>query len=378
MAYQAPTITAEPQTTTYSLASLGEPHRSQRIARALLGLFFIVLGLYTVHGFIVSLVWGCVFAISSWPLYARMQRRLTGRVWEMLLPFLFTAAIALIFLVPLTTIGLEAAREAQGVLGWMQTARHDGVPLPSWVGRLPYGRAQVTNWWQENMADPQAVSDLLHSVDAGHSVAMTQRVGTQLAHRGMLFVMSIVTLFFVFKDGNAIIRQSLTASRRVFGKRGESIAQQIIASIHGTLAGLVLVGIAEGILLGIAYVIGGAPQPLLFGVVTAIAAMIPFLAIPTVGLACALILVKGATITAIVVFCFGVVVNFVSDHFIRPYLIGGSTQMPFLWVLLGILGGVETWGLLGLFLGPAALSVVHLLWRTIARERATDPGLDLD
>jgi len=379
MTYRAPTgLSATPQT-TFSTAPLGEPRKFQRIARTLLGVFFILMGLYTVHGFIVALVWGCVFAVACWPLYARAQRRFNG-AWarRALLPLAFTAAIALLFLVPATAIGLEAAREAQNVLHWMQTARHEGVPVPSWVAHLPWGRAQATAWWQNNMSDPQAVSDLFHALDTGHSVAMTQRVGTQVAHRGMLFVFAIVTLFFLFKDGDAIMRQSLVASRRAFGKRGESIAQQIIASIHGTLAGLVLVGIGEGILLGIAYVIAGAPQPLLFGVVTAIAAMIPFLAIPTMAVACALILVKGSTIGAIIVFGFGIVVNFVADHFIRPFLIGGSTELPFLWVLLGILGGVETWGLLGLFLGPAILSVVYLLWRSATRDRGGPQDLEFD
>jgi predicted PurR-regulated permease PerM len=53
----------------------------------------------------------------------------------------------------------------------------------------------------------------------------------------------------------------------------------------------------------------------------------------------------------------------VADHFVRPVLIGGATKLPFLWVLLGILGGVETWGLLGLFLGPAIMAALVLIWR---------------
>ena len=53
----------------------------------------------------------------------------------------------------------------------------------------------------------------------------------------------------------------------------------------------------------------------------------------------------------------------VADHAVRPALIGGTTRLPFLWVLLGILGGVETFGLLGLFLGPAIMAALILLWR---------------
>jgi predicted PurR-regulated permease PerM len=56
-------------------------------------------------------------------------------------------------------------------------------------------------------------------------------------------------------------------------------------------------------------------------------------------------------------------VTFIADHLVRPGLIGGRTKLPFLWVLLGILGGLEVWGLLGLFLGPAIMSGLSLLWR---------------
>ena len=63
---------------------------------------------------------------------------------------------------------------------------------------------------------------------------------------------------------------------------------------------------------------------------------------------------------------------FVADHFVRPVLIGGSTRLPFVWVLLGILGGVETFGLLGLLLGPALLAVLIALWRELAAPEMTD------
>lgn len=55
--------------------------------------------------------------------------------------------------------------------------------------------------------------------------------------------------------------------------------------------------------------------------------------------------------------------NFVIDHFLRPGLIGGTTRLPFVWVLIGIVGGVETIGLLGLFVGPAIMAALVLIWR---------------
>jgi predicted PurR-regulated permease PerM len=69
---------------------------------------------------------------------------------------------------------------------------------------------------------------------------------------------------------------------------------------------------------------------------------------------------------------------FVADHFVRPVLIGGSTRLPFVWVLLGILGGVETFGLLGLLLGPALLAVLIALWRELAAPEITHGDADLE
>lgn len=81
------------------------------------------------------------------------------------------------------------------------------------------------------------------------------------------------------------------------------------------------------------------------------------------GLAALLLLALGSPVAATIIVAIGFAVTFVADHFVRPVLIGGSTRLPCLWVLLGILGGVEAWGLLGLFLGPAIMAALILLWR---------------
>jgi predicted PurR-regulated permease PerM len=101
----------------------------------------------------------------------------------------------------------------------------------------------------------------------------------------------------------------------------------------------------------------------LLGLVTGVLATVPFGA-PLVFVVCALaLLAQSHTTAAIVLLVFGSVVVFVADHFIRPILIGSSTRLPFLWVLLGIFGGLETFGLIGLFLGPAIMSLIVAMWR---------------
>ncbi|WP_198945892.1 AI-2E family transporter [Acetobacter sp. DsW_063] len=345
--------------------------RSQWRAREFLGIAIAAVALYTISGFLTALVWGGVFAIATWPLYQRTRERWPRLANGVTLPLLFTAALALIFLIPLIMVGLEAAKEAQGMLELMQSARSSGIPVPRWAHHLPLGAESVVAWWENNLSNPEDAHEFFSSLDS-RSMAVTKAVGSQVAHRTTLFCFSLLTLFFLYKDGAAAARQCTFASRRLFGRRGEVIARQIVASIHGTVAGLVLVGVGEGLLMGVVYLLAGAPHPALFGVVTAIAAMIPFCAMIAIGLVSVLIFVKGATVAAISVFVIGAVVIFVADHFVRPTLIGGSTQLPFLWVLLGILGGAETWGMLGLFVGPAAMAALHLVWRSWTRERGGD------
>jgi predicted PurR-regulated permease PerM len=120
---------------------------------------------------------------------------------------------------------------------------------------------------------------------------------------------------------------------------------------------------AEGVVLGITYAATGAPHPAILGALTGVLAMIPFGAPVMFGIAALLLLAGGRALAAAVVLGVGFAVVFVADHFVRPVLIGGAARLPFLLVLLAILGGLQTLGLLGLFVGPAIMAAFVSLWR---------------
>ncbi|HVC63056.1 MAG TPA: AI-2E family transporter [Acetobacteraceae bacterium] len=339
------------------------PTPAQRAARAALTMALVLLGLWTLHEFLPALVWAGIFAIALWPLYRRACVRFPPGRHNVLLPSLFTLGVALVFLLPLVLVAVPLGRDAHGVFTWIAQARKNGIPPPYFLPNLPLMGHQATAWWASNLGDPAGASALLQRVGQGDLFAKSREYGSLLLHRIVLFGFTLMTLFFLFRDGRRLIAQMRGASRRLFGPSGERIGEQMVASIHGTVDGLVLVGLGEGVLLGIAYAVAGVPHPSLFGLLTAIAAMIPFGAPLLFGLAALLLLTQGSALAAIAVFGFGLVVSFAADHFIRPVLIGGTTRLPFIWVLLGILGGIGAWGLLGLFVGPALMAALMLLWR---------------
>lgn len=342
--------------------------RGQHVASAALAIGLLLLGLFTLWGFLSALAWAGIFAIALWPVYSRAVARFGIGRHNILLPAAFTLAVALVFVVPLGLVGIELAREAHAAAQWVRNAQENGVEEPGFVHRLPFAQPQIDEWWQQNLVDPDSAKQLVQRTTRGNAVNVGRMVGAQVLRRLTLFVFTLLTLFFLFREGEAMTGQMRRAAARTFGPSGERVGRQIIASVHGTVDGLVLVGIGVGVLLGIVYAVAGVPHATVFGALTAVAAIIPFGA-PLVFTAAALLLVaKGAVGGAAAVFCSGVVVTLAADHLVRPALIGGATKLPFIWVLLGILGGVEAWGLVGLFLGPAIMAALILLWREWSSE----------
>ena len=193
-------------------------------------------------------------------------------------------------------------------------------------------------------------------------------IGGQAARRVTTLLFALLIVFFMFRESDALLRQLHAVGKRLLGPHAQRLGHVAAAAVRGTVDGLLLVGIAEAMLLGIAYAVCGVPHPALLGVLTGVLSAVPF-ASPFVFIgAAAWLLMQSATVAAVGLLAFGSLVVFVADHFARPVLIGGSTRLPFVWVLLGILGGVESFGLLGLFLGPTLLAVLITLWREFAED----------
>lgn len=340
-----------------------EPTPRQKRARLILALALVALGVWIIHDFIASLAWAAVIAIAISPLYAKAESRWPHLRGGMTLPAITTVIIALVVLVPVGLGIFRAAAEAQDIVRWLTVVRETGIPVPHWLFSLPFGRDAAVIWWQQHLATPEATQAELARFNNRALLYHTQIVGKGVIHRSIIFLFTLLALFFLLRDADALVVQLKAAGQRLFGTSGERMGQQVVQSVRGTIDGLVLVGIGEGAVMAVAYLALGVPHPLLLGAATAIAAMIPFGAAVMFGIAAFALVTQDAMTAAILVMAIGFAVVGIADHFIRPALIGGATRLPFLWVLVGILGGVETLGLLGLFVGPATMAVLVMLWR---------------
>jgi predicted PurR-regulated permease PerM len=333
-----------------------------RAAKLCLVLGLLGLGLWIEHEFIPALVWAAILGIATGPLYRRIRARFPRFGRGALLPSLFTLAFAVIIIAPISIGIVEAAREWRDAAQWIASARAHGVPAPVWLAHLPLGADQARAWWQTHLATPDATAGQIAHLNAT-AFARGRTLGMDLLHRAVTFAVTLIALFFVLKEQEALVAQLRVAGDKLLGPTGERVASQVALSVRGTINGLVFVGLGEGAVMTLLYWIAGVPHPLLLGALTAVAAMIPFGAALMFGIAALLLLGQSEVGWAIAIVVGGLIVVGIADHFVRPALIGGATRLPFLWALLSILGGVATLGLLGLFVGPGVMAALILLWR---------------
>jgi len=343
------------------ITALDNSTPAQLRARVALALAIALGALWIGAAFVPAILWAGVVAIAIEPLRRRLLARWPGH--ETLVACLITLAVVLIMVVPLVIAVARAVVEAQSVALWLADARMHGVPVPAWVANLPVGSAQLTAWWNAHLVTAAGASEQFARIDTDLILARSTTLTHSIIRRVVIFAFTIIVLFFLIRDRDTVVRQLERGADRAFGDAGGRVGRQIFASVRGTVDGLVLLGLAQGIIMAVIYAFAGVPHPILTGLLSGLASIVPFGLVAVLAVAVLLLVVQGAVGAAIVVGVLGFVINFVIDHFLRPGLIGGTTRLPFVWVLIGIVGGVETIGLLGLFVGPAVMAALVLIWR---------------
>jgi predicted PurR-regulated permease PerM len=236
---------------------------------------------------------------------------------------------------------------------------------------LPPLRASVQGWpggewlaaqYQRVQADPawvRAQIDALGLSDSFRLRVLVGGVGRNVAKFGL----AVFALFFLYRHGASVLEQFRRVAARWLGEASRGYILAVGVTVRAVVFGIVLTALAQGVLAGLGYWVAGVSAPALWGVITALVSLIPFVGpVVWIGLSLAL-LANGETQAALGLFLWGALVVSWVDNLIRPLVISGPTRIPFLLVFLGVLGGLKAFGLIGLFLGPVLLAVSVAIWR---------------
>ena len=332
-------------------------------ARWLLALLLLA-AVYFFIGFLVPVLAALVIGFASWPLYIRLVEVCRGRTT-------LAAAIAILvvtlgLVIPVVVALSYAVEELRGWVHWLLAANQHGLPAPDWVASLPLGGEWLQLRWNEYLAEPGGLGEMIALIN-GQQLGSISRWVLALSGNALNFLLAmlfmLIALLFIYKDGPRLAAELDVVGERVLPKRWQRFSRVVPATVSATVMGMTLVAIGEGLVLGLAYWIAGVPSHFALGVLTGFMALIPGGAPLAFSLVSLYLLGTGDTAAAIGLFLWGSVELFIVDKTIRPRLVGGPIKLPFLPTFFGLVGGVKTMGLVGLFVGPVLMALLVAIWR---------------
>ena len=328
----------------------------------LLAVSFVVL-----RPFLTAIAWAAILCYVAWPLHLRVLTWLRGQrtgaalAMTLLLTLALGATLTLLVLL-LRSEGVAAVREAAAQL-------QAGVLLPEPILRLPW----LGPWLQERLieitADRAAWDRQLSELGAQWGGRALRVVG-DIGLNALRFGASLLTAFFLFRDGDRLLGQLRQVLTGLLGNRAQAYLTAVGDTTRAVVYALLLAALAQGLLAGLGYWAAGVRAPAFWGAATALVALIPFGAPLVWGSLGVWLLLQGQIAAGIGLLLWGALAVSWIDNLVRPLIISGVAKIPFLLVLFGVLGGLAAFGLIGLFVGPVILAILLALWREWANANA--------
>lgn len=336
-------------------------------ALAIGGATFLVL-----RPFITPLLWSAILAYVTWPLYQRLAERAQHRE---LAAAALALAVTLAFGVPVALVLVNLASEvtdiARQVIAWQQA----GAPLPPWLGGHWLGERALQMLRDSRLLDADALGERLARTGTALSGAVVSLAGS-IARNVFKFGVTMVGLYGFYVSGEHIVELGRRLAPLLFPVAPARFVESIGESVRAVMFGLAGTALAQGVLAGLGMAVLGVPSPVALGTATALVAVLPFGSASVTLAASAWLLANGRYWAALFLALWGVLVVASLDNVLRPLLISGRAPIPFLVALLGILGGLSAFGVIGIFLGPVLLSVAFTLLVEFSRTARTGDSLE--
>ena len=319
----------------------------------------IAASFVVVRPFLGALVWATTLVIATWPLMLRLQAALGGR--RGLAVTLMTLALLLIVVLPLSAAIGAIVVNSDRIMALVVAVPDFHFPAaPAWLADIPLvGEAAIEQWAKVAGHDAAEIARLATPYVGTITSWFVGAVGSA----GGMVVHLLVTIALaavLYASGEAAATWCRRFGRRLAGSRGEEVVIMAGQATRGVALGVVVTAIAQSLVAGAGLALAGVPRA---GILTAIILMLCIAQLgPVLVLVPAVIwlFATGATVPGIILVVF-TVMALTMDNFLRPFLIKRGADLPLLLILVGVIGGLLAFGLLGLFLGPVVLAITYTL-----------------
>jgi predicted PurR-regulated permease PerM len=339
-----------------------EPVRHD-LAQRTLGIVFIVgllaLCLWILRPFLPAIAWGATLVIATWPVLLSLQTRLGSRGRAVTV---MTLALLLVLVAPIwLAIDTIAANSDQIVRIAGSASEIQVPPPPDWLSGVPLVGPRLNAAWQ-NAADSGA-RELLVKIRPYAGMVTQWFIGAVGSFGSLLvqFLLTVAVSAVLFLRGEAAAAYALRFGSRLAGERGRMAIVLSGKAIRGVALGVVVTAFIQAACSAFALAVTGVPYA------SILSALILMLCVAQLGPALVMLPAvgwmfwSGETLTATILLAM-TIPCMLMDNFIRPVLIKKGVDLPLLLILVGVIGGLVAFGLIGLFLGPTILAVGYTLF----------------
>jgi predicted PurR-regulated permease PerM len=339
-----------------------EPTPTQRVTIALFYGFLALLAWLTFsvfQPFLTPLIWAAVVVILLLPWHHRLERRMSKPIAASVSTIVATG----ILVVPTLLVMIAFLQQAVSALST--------IALGTFVSQVAWLN-HAWEWLAAHLPGRTAADlpDLLREGVRRLTTALAGELGGVVRHIVIFLfdvVITIIAMFYFFRDADAImrwVRRSLPLGEE---QRESMIAQAhdlVFVTVASTLAGAGVTGLVGGL----TFWVLGLHAAVFWGVVMAFFALLPVLGawmvwIPAAGW----LVAQGQTGRAIALLVICGVAILLIDNVMRPMMISGHAELNGLLVLVGVLGGISVFGMIGVVLGPVVIAIAAGLLQAYTR-----------
>ena len=343
------------------------------------GALIVLLSAWILHAFLEALLAACATAIATWPLYRRFTVHLPRRMGRSAASLLFTSLMTLFVLVPMLLAFGAVLSQGHELLLDIAVADRKGIAIPHWLENVPLAGPWLVSRWESELAHPGALLAWAQRTNPAALLGWAQSLGQFMARHMFIIGFTVLVLFSLYQEGESLAEGFGTVLRYRIGERAQTYIDLAVRAVRASVNSMLVVGLFDGFASWAAYAIAGVPHAAVWAAITGSLALVPFLGYVAVIALALQLAMTGAGTPAVLSFGLGCAILFCGDKMVRPAVAAGGTHLPFVWVLMGCLGGFEVLGLVGLVIGPVVLTLARELWaqrvRDLTLQGTSAPGI---
>src|SRR3954468_14467487 len=310
--------------------------------------------------FVGLLLWTIILSVCFYPVHRRLTRR---GVSNRLSATIIGTALAALILVPTAVAAISAASSIPALVSGLQSGEQKIPPPPDRVHSIPVVGPKIHDAWTQASTDAPVFAKRFGPQLASFTRWLVRAAGGMFAAvLALLLAVVFAAITLAYSDSARAFAVSILT--RITGDRvrGEHYMSVIGATVRSVANGVIGVAFVQALLCGIGFFVIGVPGA---GVLSLIAMVFGVLQVPVVLITLPAIMwaFSAETTTVAIIFTIWEIIAGLSDAALKPLMIGHGLEVPMPIILLGVIGGVIAYGLVGLFVGAVLLAVGYVLFR---------------